>query len=86
MSNQNDSFVTITTENNNNSLIFEDNGIGIDSDDLPYIFNSFYTKRADGIGLGLYFCKKVIQKFGGDIQCQSQKGKYTRFKLTFPKR
>ena len=73
------------SENNNNSLIFEDNGIGIDSDDLPYIFNSFYTKRADGIGLGLYFCKKVIQKFGGDIQCQSQKGKYTRFKLTFPK-
>jgi signal transduction histidine kinase len=34
--------------------------------------------------MGLAFCRKVITAFGGNIQCESQAGKYTRFALSFP--
>jgi signal transduction histidine kinase len=67
-----------------NLLIIEDNGPGIPERDLELIFKSFYTKKAGGTGLGLAFCKKAMQKFGGDIICESELGKYTRFKLIFP--
>ncbi|WP_410521703.1 ATP-binding protein [Candidatus Tisiphia endosymbiont of Oplodontha viridula] len=44
----------------------------------------FYTRRANGIGLGLSFCKKIMLSFGGDISCISEEGQYTEFQLNFP--
>lgn len=68
----------------NNILIIEDNGIGISEKDISLIFKSFYSTKASGTGLGMFFCKQVMLKFRGDILCESQLGRYTRFKLIFP--
>jgi len=42
-------------------LYFKDDGVGISSDKLPYIFDSFFTSnKKGGTGLGLSFCKRVM--------------------------
>uniref|UniRef100_UPI0025FA7C64 response regulator n=1 Tax=Prosthecochloris sp. TaxID=290513 RepID=UPI0025FA7C64 len=68
-----------------NYLFFRDTGPGIAKEDLPHIFNSFHTKgKQGGTGLGLAYCKRIMKAFGGNITCDSVKGKYTEFSLAFP--
>lgn len=68
-----------------NTLFFKDNGPGISPKILPRIFDPFFTVgKKDGTGLGLAFCKRVMNSFNGDITCRSELGKYTEFTLTFP--
>jgi len=67
-----------------NELIFEDTAKGISTDALPKLFTRFSTTCRGGTGMGLAFCKMVMQEYGGDIICESELGKYTRFILTFP--
>jgi signal transduction histidine kinase len=63
-----------------------DTGPGIPDDVLPHVFDPFYTTRnsGGGTGMGLAFCRRVITAFGGQIQCESQAGRYTRFSMEFP--
>lgn len=68
-----------------NILYFKDNGRGINEMDLPYIFDQFYSQRKHGTGVGLSFCKLAMKKFGGDIACTSEYGRYAEFILSFPK-
>ncbi|MDX1838711.1 sensor histidine kinase [Legionella taurinensis] len=68
-----------------NFLYFRDSAKGMSEQQLARLFNHFYTTTFMGTGLGLSFCKLVMQRFGGDIQCESQEGAYTQFLLTFPK-
>lgn len=67
-----------------NKIIFEDTGPGIRADQISRIFQPFHTTRRHGTGLGLSFCKKTMQAFGGDITVASKFGQFTRFTLTFP--
>lgn len=67
-----------------NQLIFEDTAKGIPTKLLPKLFTRFSTTRKGGTGMGLAFCKMVMQEYGGGIVCESELGKYTRFILTFP--
>lgn len=66
-------------------LYFKDYGRGIPAENLPYIFDRFYTRNKTGTGIGLAFCKMVMEDLGGYIECESRYGKYTKFILTFPK-
>lgn len=60
--------VKITLDGFNQRVIFSDNGIGIRSEDVPYVFDSFYTgKGEEGRGLGLYIARKLLEKSGYDI-------------------
>jgi signal transduction histidine kinase/CheY-like chemotaxis protein len=69
-----------------NSLQIKDNGPGIPKEKISTIFDSFMTSgKEDGTGLGLAFCKKVMESFGGSISCQSELNKWTTITLTFPK-
>ena len=70
-----------------NKMIFEDDAKGIDEKFLPLIFDSFVYKDSTGkgTGLGLAFCKMIMVDYGGDIICESELGKYTRFTCLFPK-
>lgn len=68
-------------------LSIEDTGIGMSQEQLPHIFEAFYTTKrstAASIGLGLYFCKHVLHKMGATIRCDSTLGNYTRFSISFP--
>ncbi|USD43995.1 hybrid sensor histidine kinase/response regulator [Vibrio sp. SCSIO 43135] len=78
--------ITLYEDEWHNRLVFKDNGIGIDEDSLDQIFNDFYTHGKNGsYGLGLPFCKKVMNSFGGNIECRSELEQWTEFTLTFPK-
>ena len=71
---------------NYNRIIVEDNGPGISDYKIKYIFDSFYTSgKEDGVGLGLDFCKKAMESFGGKIECNSKINDFTKFILSFPK-
>lgn len=68
-----------------NILHFKDTGKGISPDILPRIFESFFSKTPHGTGIGLAFCKNIMEAYDGHICCQSKLGKYTEFILQFPK-
>ncbi len=78
--------IKIWTDGHN--LFFRDNGAGIAKDDLPYIFDYFFTSTSTSPGIGLPFSKMVMGKIGGDIKCDTKTGKesYTTFILSFPKK
>lgn len=77
--------IRLKTGTEYNYLLFRDTGPGIAKEDLPHIFDSFHTKgKQEGSGLGLAYCKRVMKAFGGNITCDSEKGKYTEFTLAFP--
>lgn len=67
-------------------ITFRDNGIGIDTDLVPRIFNMFFrgTEKSDGAGLGLYIVKESVEKLGGRIEVQSVKNIGSEFKITLP--
>ncbi len=67
-----------------NTLYFKDTGAGISPDILPHIFERFFTKTYHGAGVGLTFCKNVMESIRGNIACESVKDSYTLFTLTFP--
>jgi signal transduction histidine kinase len=74
--------ITIIADAEGNRLEFLDNGIGIDEKILPHIFDRFFTTkdRGNNSGVGLTFCRKVMESFGGNITCESKLGEYTFFK------
>jgi signal transduction histidine kinase len=66
-----------------------DTGIGIDADELPYVFSRFYrtragTARAPGSGLGLAIAKKTFEAHRGSIEIESESGKGTCVTCTLP--
>lgn len=68
----------------------EDEGVGIPSDSLPYIFDRFYrvdesrSKTTGGTGLGLSIAKQIIQSLGGRISAESEIGKWTKITVYIP--
>ena len=72
------------TKSDGNYLYFKDYGPGIEKDKLSLIFESFFTSgKKDGTGLGLPFCKRVMESFGGDIVCESELGEGVEFEIRF---
>ena len=67
-------------------VIFYDNGIGIAQNDLPRIYDAFFTtkKVGSGVGLGLNISHRIIEHHQGRITVESQQNEYCRFRLTFP--
>lgn len=68
-----------------NILHVKDTGFGMDAEVLAHIFERFFSRTRHGSGVGLAFCKLVMESFGGDITCDSIKGEYSDFILTFPR-
>jgi CheY-like chemotaxis protein len=76
---------TIVLTVDDHKVIVRDTGPGIDKEVLAHLFESFMTSgKAEGTGLGLSYCKRTMQSFGGDIHCDSVVGEFTQFTLTFP--
>jgi len=63
---------------------FADNGPGIACDDLPRVFDSFYTTKPEGLGLGLHVSKNIVEEHGGRIEVESTLGEGTTFKVWLP--
>jgi len=80
--------LTVTTAKENDKVRIEiaDTGIGIETEYLSKIFDSFFTTKdsVKGVGLGLSVCFGFIKDHGGDIQVSSQVGTGTTFTITLP--
>jgi two-component system NtrC family sensor kinase len=68
-------------------LTVADNGHGIKPEDLPHIFEPFYTTKVDGkgVGLGLSMTYGIIRKHNGIVEVSSKPGKGTVFKISLPR-
>lgn len=80
--------IKITAEHNSSGgrILVHDSGIGIPASVRAHIFERFYTttQTIQSAGIGLSFCKLVMESIGGSIRCDSVEGKYTTFTLEFP--
>ena len=78
-------------ENKVVKVYIDDNGKGISSEDLPYIFDRFHKFEKDysgnylGSGIGLALTKGLIELHSGSIEVESEPEKLTRFKITLQK-
>ena len=78
------------TEDNNICIKVSDNGIGINKVDQKHIFDKFYRAstgnihKFKGLGLGLYYVKKIAEAHGGDVSVSSKPGKGSTFMVTLP--
>jgi signal transduction histidine kinase len=66
----------------------EDNGVGIDPEVVPRIFEMFFHQAENslGTGLGLYIAKEAVSKMGGQINVTSEPKSWTRFMVEIPNR
>ncbi|MDE5769696.1 MAG: HAMP domain-containing histidine kinase [Oscillospiraceae bacterium] len=71
------------------SIEVSDSGIGISEEELPKIFRRFYrgqnVREQNGVGIGLYLSRQIVEEQGGYIQVESKIGKGTVFKLFLPR-
>jgi two-component system CAI-1 autoinducer sensor kinase/phosphatase CqsS len=69
-------------------LLVRDSADGIAPEILPHIFQRFYTSSGDdgvlGSGIGLAFCRDIMESFGGTITCHTRHGEFSEFELSFP--
>lgn len=82
--------VVLRKENNKSIIKVIDNGLGIKKEDLPLIFDRFYTSREsweenpDGSGLGLSITKSIIEAHNGTIDIDSIYGEGTKVTIVLP--
>ena len=82
--------VSAVRKNGAVQVTIADNGVGIPGEEKEKVFQKFYqiensfTGQVPGAGLGLALCKKVVEAMGGSIELDSELGKGTRVRITFP--
>ncbi len=73
------------------TVVIENSGQGISADDLPMVFERFYkadksrSRDKNGMGVGLYLVKTILNLHGGNIQVKSVQGQFCRFEFWVPK-
>ena len=81
--------VVITVSGNEEEISVRDNGIGIPSKSIPYLFNKFYRvphgNRQDvrGYGIGLYYVKSIVDKMRWSISVKSKEAEGSIFTIKF---
>src|SRR5262249_13035549 len=84
--------VTVTAQAADHTVRVEvsDEGIGIEPDDLPRVFDRFYRARhgdqhsVKGTGLGLALGKAAVEAHGGKVEVERRPGEGSRFSLQLP--
>ncbi|RLS45062.1 MAG: sensor histidine kinase, partial [Planctomycetota bacterium] len=61
-----------------------DNGQGMSAETQARMFDTFFSTKPDGSGLGLPTVRKIVEAHGGTILCESEIGRGTRFSIVLP--
>jgi PAS domain S-box-containing protein len=70
--------------NGNLQITFTDTGTGMSKEVMENIWAPFFTTKAQGMGLGLPICKRIVEAHKGNISVESTVGKGTTFTVTIP--
>ena len=65
-------------------IVVSDTGIGIAPEDIPFIFDPFFTRSPSGCGLGLAIVHSIVQEHKGSVSVSSELGKGTTFWVDLP--
>lgn len=92
MSQQEKPMLSISGESNQSEVVLriEDNGPGVEPEELERIFQRFYrcdkdrSRQSGGSGLGLAICRQIVNQHGGTLKARSEPGKGACFVLTLP--
>jgi signal transduction histidine kinase len=76
---------TRNTDDDEIQVLVEDWGIGLDPNSMPLIFDSFYTTKAGGMGMGLSICRSILQAHGGRLWVTPKDGPGTVFCFALPR-
>jgi signal transduction histidine kinase len=82
--------VVVRVERREGTVVFSvsDRGVGIPPDELPHVFERLYRARtgkaAEGLGLGLYISRLIVEAHGGHIWAESRPGEGSTFSFSLP--
>lgn len=76
--------VAVKQVENNVNITVKDNGIGIETENIEYIFEPKFTTKTSGMGLGLGIIKNIIENYKGTITFETEYGKGTTFTVSLP--
>ena len=82
--------VRVDAANDRVRLSVHDEGLGIPRGEQERIFEKFYrvdpllTRGVGGSGLGLYICRELVQRMGGEIEVESEPGRGSTFTVELP--
>lgn len=77
--------ISTTTVNDKCVLQIEDNGCGINEENLQLIFTPYFTRKKNGLGIGLSATLAILKANKVKVEVESEEGWGTRFILSFPK-
>jgi signal transduction histidine kinase len=66
------------------AIVIRDRGVGIEPQDLPHVFDPYFTTRRTGTGLGLPIAKNIVDGLGGTITVSSVPGTGTEIRIELP--
>lgn len=83
--------VGCTLVDNNVQVYVKDDGIGINAEEIPRLFDRFYraenhNNKISGFGIGLYLSAEIIKMHNGQIRVESEPGKGSTFYFTLPQK
>lgn len=82
--------VTTQVDGNAYTISIADNGVGIPREHIDHVFEKFYRiphgniHKTKGLGLGLYYVKRIATAHGGDVTVNSKPGRGTTFRIKIP--
>ncbi len=62
----------------------EDSGLGFDENQMERLFETFYTTKPAGLGMGLSICRSIIEAHGGRLWAQANDGPGVTFRFSLP--
>jgi PAS domain S-box-containing protein len=65
-------------------ICVEDSGMGIDEDNMPHLFEAFFTTKPNGMGMGLSICRSIIESHGGRLWAEPGRAYGAAFFIRLP--
>ena len=75
---------TQVTEDNHVQIAIKDSGIGLDRESQERMFDAFFSKKENGMGIGLSISRSIVEQLGGKLWAESEAAPGTTFLFTLP--